>query len=180
MRPVQAGWREPDPAWAELNADEAAAASALNGIRTEVNQVFMLEALNVMHSFFDLHDPADYCIVNPPAGLPSQLQCRPQQVHMRCHVCQSKTCGLTILSHCACTQGPATSAAGNSSQCMRQVIEEARRRRLVGASLEARVLLHVEQPYLAEQLQHLNSLPNGADPLRYTFIVSQVTALWGQ
>lgn len=63
---------------------------------------------------------------------------------------------------------------------MRQVIEEARRRRLVGASLEARVLLHVEQPYLAEQLQHLNSLPNGADPLRYTFIVSQVTALWGQ
>ena len=54
------------------------------------------------------------------------------------------------------------------------MVEEARRNKLVGASLEARVLLHIEQAHLAESLSTWNALPNGADPLRYTFIVSQV------
>ena len=54
-----------------------------------------------------------------------------------------------------------------------QVVEDARRNRLVGASLEARVLLHVDAPPLAASLAAWNELPNGADPLRYAFIVSQ-------
>ncbi|KAK9813953.1 hypothetical protein WJX73_006457 [Symbiochloris irregularis] len=55
-----------------------------------------------------------------------------------------------------------------------QVVEEARRNRLVGASLEARILLHFDKPHLAEALSAWNDLPNGIDPLRYAFIVSQV------
>lgn len=70
----------------------------------------------------------------------------------------------------------------SSTACLGgQVVEEARRNRLVGASLEARVLLHFDKPHLAEALSAWNDLPNGIDPLRYAFIVSQVpgTALFG-
>lgn len=54
------------------------------------------------------------------------------------------------------------------------MLEEARRNKLMGSSLEARVRLSVEQPALAESLVRWNALPNGCDPLRYNFIVSQV------
>ena len=54
------------------------------------------------------------------------------------------------------------------------MLEEARRNRLLGGALEARVQLHVELPHLADSLASWNDLPNGIDPLRYAFIVSQV------
>lgn len=43
----------------------------------------------------------------------------------------------------------------------------------MGASLEARVLLWVESPALAQAIQRLDSADNGVDPLRYLFITSQ-------
>ena len=79
-----------------------------------------------------------------------------------------------------------------------QVLEAARRAGFLGSGLEARVLLHVEQADLAAGLQRLQQVRcccrpphllivapmrrgdepgvqagNGADPLRYIFIVSQ-------
>ncbi|KAK9835222.1 hypothetical protein WJX81_006819 [Elliptochloris bilobata] len=55
-----------------------------------------------------------------------------------------------------------------------QVLEAARRAGFLGSGLEARVLLHVERSDLAAGLQRLQQAHNGADPLRYIFIVSQV------
>ncbi|KAK9822294.1 hypothetical protein WJX74_003674 [Apatococcus lobatus] len=53
------------------------------------------------------------------------------------------------------------------------VLEEARQGKLIGASLEARVLLHVADSKLRQQLASLDRSVNGADPLRYIFITSQ-------
>jgi len=55
-----------------------------------------------------------------------------------------------------------------------QVLEKARTGKLLGAALEARVVLHVADPSLRARLAALDASPNGADPLRYAFIVSQV------
>ena len=55
-----------------------------------------------------------------------------------------------------------------------QVLEKARQAKLLGSSLEARVLLYVSDKYLRESLQSWNQQPNNADPLRFMFIVSQV------
>lgn len=57
--------------------------------------------------------------------------------------------------------------------CM-QVLEKARTGKLLGAALEARVVLHVADSALRARLAALDSSSNGADPLRYAFIVSQV------
>lgn len=57
-----------------------------------------------------------------------------------------------------------------------QVLEKARTGKLLGAALEARVVLHVADPSLRARLAALDASPNGADPLRYAFIVSQVRA----
>ena len=88
-------------------------------------------------------------------------------------------------------------ACGGGRGEVNQVLEAARRAGLLGSGLEARVLLHVERADLAAGLQRLQqarccSHPrahpfalqkgdepgaqagNGADPLRYVFIVSQV------
>ena len=46
--------------------------------------------------------------------------------------------------------------------------------RLLGAALEARVLLFVGDADLRQRLAALDTAANGADPLRYAFIVSQV------
>ena len=60
-----------------------------------------------------------------------------------------------------------------------QVVEEARREKLIGASLEARVLLWVESPVLQQAIQRTNDADNGVDPLRYLFITSQARPhLW--
>ena len=58
-----------------------------------------------------------------------------------------------------------------------QVVEQARRGKLVGASLEARVVLWLQDEGLREAVQALNSADNGVDPLRYLFITSQVPSL---
>jgi hypothetical protein len=55
---------------------------------------------------------------------------------------------------------------------------QARIAQQVGASLEARVLLHVGDPALASALKDLDSRANGVDELRTLFIVSQVCAQW--
>jgi hypothetical protein len=53
-------------------------------------------------------------------------------------------------------------------------LEKARVGKAIGASLEARVLLHVSDPVLRQRLAQLDAQTNGADSLRYIFIVSQV------
>lgn len=53
------------------------------------------------------------------------------------------------------------------------LLEKGRADKALGASLEARVLLHVENPELRRQLQLLQAADNAQDPLRYAFIVSQ-------
>ena len=53
------------------------------------------------------------------------------------------------------------------------VLEQARNQKLLGSALEAKVLLHVADPGLADELQKLNESSDGADPLRYAFITSQ-------
>ncbi|KAK9805259.1 hypothetical protein WJX72_009336 [[Myrmecia] bisecta] len=53
------------------------------------------------------------------------------------------------------------------------VAEEARREKFLGGALEARLLLHVEDADLRQRIAALDSQQNGADPLRYLFIVSQ-------
>ena len=57
----------------------------------------------------------------------------------------------------------------------KQVLEKARTGKLLGAALEAKVLLYVGNPTLKQKLAALDAQSNGADPLRYTFITSQVT-----
>ena len=53
-------------------------------------------------------------------------------------------------------------------------LEKARIGKAIGASLEARVLLHVADPGLRGRLARLDAESNGADDLRFLFIVSQV------
>ena len=55
-----------------------------------------------------------------------------------------------------------------------QVLEKARQDRFLGSSLEANVLLYVQDESLREALKTWNRQPNTADPLRFMFIVSQV------
>ena len=45
---------------------------------------------------------------------------------------------------------------------------------MLGSSLEAKVLLYVEDEALRASLRSWNQQPNTADPLRFMFIVSQV------
>lgn len=61
----------------------------------------------------------------------------------------------------------------NASSAAWQVLEKARQAKLLGSSLEARVLLWVEDARLAEALRAWDARPNAADPLRFMFIVSQ-------
>lgn len=60
-----------------------------------------------------------------------------------------------------------------------KVLEQARADKMIGSSLEAKVLLCVSDPKLRQQLQALNSKSstNGVDELRYLFIASQVELL---
>lgn len=53
------------------------------------------------------------------------------------------------------------------------VLEKARVGKALGASLEAKVLLHVGDEALRRRLAALQAAGNGADPLRFLFIVSQ-------
>ena len=55
-----------------------------------------------------------------------------------------------------------------------QVLEKARQAKVLGSSLEAKVLLYVSDSTLRDSLQSWNQQPNNADPLRFMFIVSQV------
>lgn len=55
-----------------------------------------------------------------------------------------------------------------------QVLEKARQEKVLGSSLEAKVLLYVEDESLRASLKAWNQQPNTADPLRFMFIVSQV------
>ncbi len=54
------------------------------------------------------------------------------------------------------------------------VLEKARVDKALGASLEAKVMLHVGDEGVQEQLLVLENTGNSADPLRYLLIVSQV------
>lgn len=56
------------------------------------------------------------------------------------------------------------------------MLEKARQAKLLGSSLEARVLLYVEDEQLRSNLRSWNQQPNTADPLRFMFIVSQVVS----
>ncbi|MEA5418030.1 isoleucine--tRNA ligase [Spirulina sp. CCNP1310] len=62
-----------------------------------------------------------------------------------------------------------------------QVMEQARSGKAIGASLEAKLLLHVADVTLAEQLAAFNPreslVGNGVDELRYLFLASQVELL---
>lgn len=59
-----------------------------------------------------------------------------------------------------------------------KVMEQARVEKAIGSSLDAKVLLHVEDATLRQRLQTLNSsVPNHVDALRYLFIASQVEVL---
>ncbi|KAI3432876.1 hypothetical protein D9Q98_010459 [Chlorella vulgaris] len=53
------------------------------------------------------------------------------------------------------------------------LLEKARADKALGASLEAKVLLHVANPELRAALEALQAAPNGMDPLRFVFIVSE-------
>ena len=54
------------------------------------------------------------------------------------------------------------------------MLEKARQAKVLGSSLEARVLLHADDEALKASLEAWNQQPNTADPLRFMFIVSQV------
>jgi isoleucyl-tRNA synthetase len=60
-----------------------------------------------------------------------------------------------------------------------KVLEQARADKMIGSSLEAKVLLYVSDPLLRQKLQTLNpeSSTNWVDELRYLFITSQVQLL---
>ncbi|HEY9750768.1 MAG TPA: class I tRNA ligase family protein, partial [Allocoleopsis sp.] len=62
-----------------------------------------------------------------------------------------------------------------------KVLEKARAEKMVGSSLEAKLLLYVPDLELRQQLQTMNPATslkgNGVDELRYLFIVSQVELL---
>ena len=60
---------------------------------------------------------------------------------------------------------------------LRQAVEQARRGKLVGASLEARVLLWLADEGLREAVSAADAADNGVDPLRYLCITSQARAL---
>lgn len=63
----------------------------------------------------------------------------------------------------------------NTHDCALLHHMQARIAQQVGASLEARVLLHVGDPALGAALKELDSRANGVDELRTLFIVSQVS-----
>lgn len=56
------------------------------------------------------------------------------------------------------------------------VMERARKEKLVGSSLDARVMLHVADAAVAAGLQRLQASGTAVDELRYLLIVSEV---WG-
>jgi isoleucyl-tRNA synthetase len=64
-----------------------------------------------------------------------------------------------------------------------QVMEKARKEKMIGSSLEAKVLLYVADENLRQQLEEMNpstaelKQDNGVDQLRYLFICSQVELL---
>jgi isoleucyl-tRNA synthetase len=61
-----------------------------------------------------------------------------------------------------------------------KVLEQARAEKMIGSSLEAKVLLYISDSQLRQQLQTLNpqsSTNGGVDELRYLFITSQVELL---
>ncbi|WP_017317338.1 isoleucine--tRNA ligase [Mastigocladopsis repens] len=58
-----------------------------------------------------------------------------------------------------------------------KVLEEARVNKMIGSSLEAKVLLYVEDEQLRSSVKSLNDSQNGIDELRYLFITSQVDLL---
>lgn len=55
-----------------------------------------------------------------------------------------------------------------------KVLEQARVDKSIGSSLEAKVLLHIADGELGQQLQTMEANHNGVDELRYVFITSQV------
>jgi isoleucyl-tRNA synthetase len=65
-------------------------------------------------------------------------------------------------------------AVSELREAVNGTLEKARIGKAIGASLEARVLLHVSDPDLRARLAQLDVSQNGADNLRYLFIVSQV------
>ncbi len=82
---------------------------------------------------------------------------------------------LSVICHQICIRN----ASEKHQKCSLdpQVLEKARIAKLLGSALEARVLLHVADGELRSRLAALDASDNGADPLRYAFIVSEVRSL---
>ena len=57
------------------------------------------------------------------------------------------------------------------------MLDDARAEKAIGASLEAKLLLHTSDPALASDLADLEGAGNGVDELRYVFITSSVEVL---
>lgn len=62
----------------------------------------------------------------------------------------------------------------SAREAVNLVLDKARVEKFLGASLEAKVLLHVTDPAAAKALAALQAAGNGADELRYLLIASQV------
>ena len=60
---------------------------------------------------------------------------------------------------------------------MQKALEQARRDKVLGSSLEARIGLHTDAASLSDALARFGGASNGVDELRYLFIVSQVEIL---
>merc|ERR1719311_451222 len=58
-----------------------------------------------------------------------------------------------------------------------KVLDDARAEKAIGASLEAKLLLHTSDPALASDLADLEGAGIGVDELRYVFITSSVEVL---
>ena len=80
--------------------------------------------------------------------------------------------GFGLCQNCVCGDASCLTAVVVVSF---QVLEKARTGKLLGAALEAKVRLHVGDGGLRARLAALDDAPNGADPLRYTFITSKVS-----
>ena len=90
-----------------------------------------------------------------------------------CCGCQTSMRSCQQTTQLACARGRCD-GCGLQSVMLVQAVEQARRGKLVGASLEARVLLWLSDEGLRDAVSGVNAAHNGIDPLRYLFITSQV------
>ena len=185
---LQAGWQQPEAEWASLSAEDAATFRSLLAIRTEVNQVrqqpVVLQNLwdtswcsrwNHAGRGQDRYVP-DVCTADcrmSTACLLRSSKCS-AAVHEGILLLCLRTLSLLCHDLVAVMLGHTDALPSALCPVRPQVLEKARVGRLLGAALEARILLFVGDDSLRARLAALDAAANGADPLRYAFIVSQV------